>query len=185
MRVYINSFMTYAYADTGSEVDLISSQYAARRGFKIRDIALDERRIAFADGEIRSLRGKVRVKFELPPRPETPQADLGDAGKDKAGLVEKARQLRVGLGGPKEPTQPMDFYVLDGLDCDVLLGQALLDAIDAFKLHQDTFVHLEDEEHKQRMYGIFKVGKLHDFLKRYGHGSATSSSVAGTSSSSL
>jgi hypothetical protein len=185
MRVYINSLMAYAYADTGSEVDLISSQYAARRGFEIHDVTLDERRVAFADGEIRSLRGKVRIKFELPPRPETHWADLGDAAKDNAGLVEMMRQLRVDPGGPKEPTQPTDFYVLDGLDCDVLLGQALLDAIDAFKLHQDAFVQMEDEEHKQRMCGIFKVGKLHDFLKRHGHGNTISSSAAGRSSSSL
>lgn len=185
MRVYINSLMAYAYADTGSEVDLISSQYAARRGFEIHDITLDERWVAFADGEIRSLRGKVRIKFELPPPPETHRADLGGVGKDDAGLAEKKRRCGVDLDGPKKPTQLTDFYVLDSLDCDVLLGQVLLDAIDAFKLHQDAFVPMEDEEHKQRMCGIFKVGKLHDFLKRHGHGSTVSSSAPGRNSSAL
>jgi hypothetical protein len=184
MRVYINSLMAYAYADTGSEVDLISSSYAARRGFKIHDICLEERHVALADGRIRNLDGKVCIKFELPPPSNTRQSELEDESQNSdAGLVEGLRQLRIDRDAPKEPNKSRDFYVFDGLDCDVLLGQVLLDAIDAFKSHQEAFVQMEDEEHEQRMCGIFKVGKLHGVLKRYGQGNNVTNSAPGKSSS--
>jgi hypothetical protein len=186
IRVYIDSLMAYAYADTGSEADLISSSYAARRGFKIHDVCLEERRIALADGRILNLDGKACVKFQLPPPPNKRQPELEDESqKGDAGLVYGLRQLSIDSDAPKEPNKSRDFYVLDGLDCDVLLGQALLDAIDAFKSHQEAFVQMEDEEHKQTMCGIFKIGKLHQFLKRHGHGSNVPSSVTGKSSSTF
>ncbi len=48
-----------ATADTGSEVDLISSEYAAKRNFRVRQVNTAESRVQFADATIGLLEGKV------------------------------------------------------------------------------------------------------------------------------
>ncbi len=47
-----------ATADTGSEVDLISSEYGAKRNFRVRQVNTAEPRVQFADGTIGLLEGK-------------------------------------------------------------------------------------------------------------------------------
>jgi hypothetical protein len=181
MRIYVNSLEAYAYIDTGSELNLVSLDYATKRALEIHNINLSERYVAFADGKIGNLCGKVRIKFELRPRSKTCPVDLGDADQDDTGLTKRVSQLRIDVKNPKEQSSLTDFYVFDGLDCDVLLGQVLLDAVDAFNSHQDAFVRMEVEEHKQRMCGIFKVGKSLGLLKRRSQGDNITGSVPGKS----
>ena len=187
MHIYINSLRTHAYADTGSEIDLISLDYAVRREFKIHNVFGDERLIVFADGELGYLYGKVSIRVDLPPPQKTIQPESEALDHDDIDLAKNIAQPTVSLNGPQDEAQLRDFYVFDGLDCDVLLGQVFLDAIDAFKSHPEAFIHIEDEEHKQQMCGIFKFSRLHHVWKRRGgsHGESATSSVPGKVSRSL
>ena len=54
-----------ANADTGSEVDLISADYAKRRGFDISPIEPTESSVQLADGTITFLKGKVELHLKV------------------------------------------------------------------------------------------------------------------------
>ena len=54
-----------ANADTGSEVDLISADYAKRRGFDISPIEPTESMVQLADGTITPLKGKVNLQLRI------------------------------------------------------------------------------------------------------------------------
>lgn len=64
LKVYINSIMAFASADTGSELDLVWLDFAIRRDLQISPLNdSDEMRVQLADGRIKQLRGKVCVHF--------------------------------------------------------------------------------------------------------------------------
>ncbi len=48
----------------------------------------------------------------------------------------------MGSGG--QPTQLRDFYVMEGLTSDILLGNATLEVFDAFNAHKDDFFDLQE-----------------------------------------
>ncbi len=54
-----------ATADTGSEVDLISSAYAAKRNFRVRQVNTAKSRVQFADATIGLLEGKVDLSIVI------------------------------------------------------------------------------------------------------------------------
>ena len=54
-----------ATADTGSEVDLVSSEYATKRKFRVRQVNAEESKVQFADGTVALLEGKVDLSIVL------------------------------------------------------------------------------------------------------------------------
>ena len=97
----------FATADTGSELDLISSAFARDRGFVVEEIELSTSWVQFADGSMSQLRGRVTVS--------------------------------IVLGCGEDPPHVRDFYILDGLTSDLLLGEDFLDQVAAFTAYQDAF----------------------------------------------
>ena len=66
-RLYclVDSQPRLANADTGSEIDVMSLDYALKRGFSMTDVGLSSSTVQFADGSTSELVGKVRVLIVL------------------------------------------------------------------------------------------------------------------------
>jgi hypothetical protein len=117
---FLNSRNVLANADTGSELDLMSPDYAAKIDYETKDLESEmdlmspdyavktghktkdlesEVEVPFADGSTAVLTGQVFTRFSL--------YEHG-------------------------PWSPKWFYILPGLPCDVLLGAESLEDIDAF-----------------------------------------------------
>jgi hypothetical protein len=67
LRCLAESIPALANADTGSEIDLISPEYTAKRGFMLQDIENDESLVQFADGSTSQLSGKVTISIIVNP----------------------------------------------------------------------------------------------------------------------
>ena len=99
LMCFLNHEPVMANADTGSEMNLISSAYACKVAPDAVQQLESQREVQFADGSTACLAGVTAVKFSL-----TTNSHAFE----------------------------MWFYVLDGLTCDVLLGEETLDEVDAF-----------------------------------------------------
>lgn len=151
MRIYVDSILAYACADTGSELDLISPNYAQARGFEILDLEEEEDTHAqLADGRIVPLAGKVRVKIDVLSK-ETNIETIGRPARDSNDKVNQSSNDPL-----QNPAlaRTRNFYVLRGLPYNLLLGQALLDSMDAFAVYQHAF---GENVVMSELYGIFKV----------------------------
>jgi hypothetical protein len=126
-RCYINRKLTDAYIDTGSMIDLISPQYAKAIGCKIQSIDPDEQAAQLADGSVASFTGKTLVDFR------SYHSLISDENR-------RFKQRRI-------------LYVLDGLPCDVLLGQQLWSQMRAFT---DAFL-VEKTKMKSRLQSCLCV----------------------------
>ena len=115
MLGFLNEEAVGALPDTGSDVMLISKEYATRRGFLINTSRAHCKLLEFADGSI----GRT------------------------TGLVENVGwEYGMSFG----QTYHSDFYVLDNLECDVLLSYDFLCDTDAFTKPQSC-LHDFDENH--------------------------------------
>jgi hypothetical protein len=152
LQCYLDSYLVLANADTGSEIDLISRTYATRRGFDIKPVGSHEEMVEFADGSVERLSGKTRLKFDT------------ITGKNN---VAKSSQMAEISSQPMKTQQPVvvhqtsspdhyrTFYILDTLTCSVLLGESLLNSINAFTNHQDAFVDDPDGLTDDQINGIW------------------------------
>lgn len=140
LACYLDASLVLACADTGSEVDLMSRGYAERRRFDIAKVAEHEKYIVLATEEVAALSGKVRVRFDTfkdVPFDIEPSAMNSDRDALNTLSRQHIRHLSV-------PDHDRTFYILDDLNCDVLLGEDLLDSIDAFTKHADSFFEIPE-----------------------------------------
>lgn len=107
----VNEHLVLAIPDSGSDVDLMSSRFALERGFQILS---GEDQIEFADGSVAITSGLV-------------QAELALSGVD---LISPTLPTTT----TKNPT--VDFFVLDGLISDVLVGEDSLEELKIFTENQ-------------------------------------------------
>ncbi len=184
IRIYIDSLLTEACPDTGSELDLVSMRYAQDREFDILPLGEDDEHYAqLADGQIVNLCGKADIKVEVEDRSisvvhlnlesandsvsqndEGIQVDqLGEPIQDHSFNEEDNSQGPDDL--PYQLRSSRTFYVFEGLSCDVLLGQAFLDSMNAFKDYPDIFGEvgadgpISTSPEPSEMKGIFKLPK--------------------------
>ena len=66
LKCSVNGKFCLVNADSGSEVDLISRQYALSRGYKISKLQKGKSRVQFANGEAVLLAGTVEVDLSIP-----------------------------------------------------------------------------------------------------------------------
>jgi hypothetical protein len=120
-----------ASADTGSNVDLVSLDYAMRRGWQIRKMPAGTGSVSLADGTVKEITGYVNVSLRI------------------AGVV----HLQT-------------LYVLDGLMCDVLLGDETLDKLDVFNRYANYFVTMGCEGESDICHNIYWLKAADDRLQR-------------------
>jgi len=99
-----------ATADSGSEADLVSLDYALKMGYEISRPEHDQSQLQFADGEVVSVYGTIDVDLAL---------SSFDEGKSSNWTT---------------------LHVLPGLTSNILLGDETLERLEAFTKHQDAFV---------------------------------------------
>ncbi|CAH0057798.1 unnamed protein product [Clonostachys solani] len=109
----LNAFVSLATADTGSDIDLISADYARSRGFQIDEVFHN---IMLADGTVEQTCGLIRSSFTV---------GLVD---DVRGFISKSQNISI------------DFFVLSNLSSDVLIGQDTIEELNIFANYSESFV---------------------------------------------
>ena len=124
---------TYINADSGSDLDLMSSSYVRSHGYEIDRRREFRKRIQFADRAVAESIGQVRATLTL---------NNGSS------------YLKV-------------FDVLPGLPTNVLLGECSLEEIDAFTVHESSFVEVIVGEQRHELCMIEYLGPVNKFLARH------------------
>jgi hypothetical protein len=113
----VNGFGVAASPDTGAQVNVISKAFAKRIGANIKMDNKHKSALQFVDGSCAMTSGMV------------------------TGVEWKFARSSADNGACK-----IDFHVLDGLSCDVILSERLLSDTRAFELFQDCFRTCSDDE---------------------------------------
>jgi hypothetical protein len=164
LPVYLNSKLIMAFPDTGSEIDLISRACALLHRFDIQQLQVTDKSIVqFADGQLDTLSGKVRVKFDTFTEPVlSTRSTLSTKRDEPAPLLAPSSKRRktsgttyLDVASSASLDHHRTFYVLDSLPYDVVLSQSLLHSIDAFNLHASGFTTVTPEETKKEIFTVF------------------------------
>ncbi|KAK0657803.1 hypothetical protein B0T16DRAFT_402570 [Cercophora newfieldiana] len=99
----LDTFIGCATADTGSDMDLVSPQFVQQRGLKVRDGDIEL--LEFADGSTGETRGSIDISFAI-----------GNV-HDVHGFVPRGNVL------------DLEFFVLDNLTSDILVGRDTLEEL--------------------------------------------------------
>ncbi|KAJ8112905.1 hypothetical protein ONZ43_g5279 [Nemania bipapillata] len=109
----LDTYIGCASADTGSDLDLVSLKFARSRAFRIES-AYEQ--LEFADCSVGHTVGVIKASFSV-----------GNLG---------------GVDGflPRGNVIDLDFYVLEDLNSDILVGQDTINDLDVFSLHTESFI---------------------------------------------
>jgi hypothetical protein len=139
---YINSVLTLACADTGSEVNLINEDYAIERDYTIRAVAEEEKYVVLPCGQVATITGKISVKFDT-----LHASPIAGGSSETSGTTITTQSALLGTRPVASSVDSEDspelttFYVMPSLTTgNILLSQQLLDSIDAFNTHRNSFV---------------------------------------------
>ncbi|KIW28813.1 hypothetical protein, variant [Cladophialophora immunda] len=150
-HVLLNGKEFLALPDTGSEISLIHRACALQHGFPICALDVDDdenHAVEFANGEIQGISGKVLAILALsaPASVEPTSFDCGvvDPRDLSTTQISEADVARLGT-----------FYVLDQLAHEVILGQRVLHAMDAWNRHKSAFISIKPSDAKQDLCTIF------------------------------
>ncbi|KAL4799339.1 hypothetical protein BDV19DRAFT_310277 [Aspergillus venezuelensis] len=121
MRCYIGDVPVYTNADTGAEMNLVSRKWAETHNVHVRRRDRGYKRVMLADGSTARITGQFTADFRA----------FRSGGRDSRLNARKYER---------------EFFILDGLTSDVLLGQNLLLDVRAFKKQQRSFIELHDSD---------------------------------------
>ncbi|KAI4613950.1 hypothetical protein J4E80_006638 [Alternaria sp. BMP 0032] len=111
--------------DSGSDIDIMSQDYMLNQGLNCE--ATDEQLSIGKDG---------RVIDHKPPIKTSTQCQEGSQMTSMSSSNERAEIQEV---GPVRHVIESRFYVLEGINVDVLVGASSLESLKAFSHHQDAF----------------------------------------------
>lgn len=110
----LNGNIAYATADTGSDLDLVSPEFAESKGFNI-DPAFEK--VQFADGSYGVTCGVVESTFSIGSQ------DVNDFFVQRGAHIQR------------------DFYVLESLTSEILVGLETLEKLQVYDSYPDSLVH--------------------------------------------
>ena len=129
--------------DSGSDIDIMSQDYMLNQGLNCE--ATDEQ-VIFADGRRKAVHGICVVQLSIgkdgrvidhkPPIKTSTQCQEGSQMTLMSSSDERAEILEVGRVRHVIESR---FYVLEGINVDVLVGASSLESLKAFSHHQDAF----------------------------------------------
>lgn len=108
-----DNYVGCATADTGSEVDLVSLEFASSRAFNVEDSCIE---LEFADGSTGYATGVIKTSFSI------------GRVSDVEGFIPRSKETTLKL------------FILDNLNADILVGADTIDYLNAFSRHKDCFV---------------------------------------------
>lgn len=109
----LGNYVACATADTGSDLDLVSPEFASSRAFKVEDSCHE---LEFADGSIGYTMGMIRTAFSI------------GCVSDVEGFIPRSKEM------------PLEFFILENLNADILVGTDTVQDMQAFNDHDDCFV---------------------------------------------
>ncbi|KAK4161518.1 hypothetical protein QBC43DRAFT_323465 [Cladorrhinum sp. PSN259] len=110
----LDGYVGLANVDTGSDLDFVSDKYARARGFSIEE-AYHE--VMFADGSTGVTCGVFRVSFAV-----------GQVPDEASPFVARSEPIEI------------EFFILENLSSDILIGQTTIEELDVFNAHPDSFI---------------------------------------------
>ncbi|RYP11196.1 hypothetical protein DL765_007849 [Monosporascus sp. GIB2] len=113
MVCQLNNYIGCANADTGSDLDLVSPEFATSRGFQIEP-AFET--LEFADGSYGITCGVIQTTFAV-----------GNQDEVK-GFIRRGEAIE------------RDFYILESLTSDILVGINTLEELNVFRHHSESFI---------------------------------------------
>lgn len=109
----VGNYVGCATADTGSELDLVSPEFAASRAFHVEESRVE---VEFADGSTGYTMGMIKTAFSI------------------------GRVSHVEGFIPRSEEIPLDLFILDNLNADILVGTDTIQDLQAFSGHGDCFI---------------------------------------------
>ena len=131
--------LTVGLADSGSDIDLVSPQFALDRNLEIHP---SEHTIELADGSHIVSYGFVRTSISL-----GTNLDSADAPHSKVATI-------------------VDCFVLEGLSQDIILGEQTLDELRIFTENQHALVLASDTNAAMELNRIHSLGKTLTWFKK-------------------
>lgn len=126
-----------ADADTGSEMNLVSSKFVADQGLAMVERGPTQPKVQFADGSTAHLAGRTRIRMRL--------------GSDRNRGISWAS------------TELVEFYILDDLTAPIVLGEDILDANEAFATYSSSLVAEANPAGAAEVSTIFWANTLERF----------------------
>ncbi|KAK1829172.1 hypothetical protein QBC39DRAFT_137574 [Podospora conica] len=136
IRCSVNGTAATAVPDTGSDLMLISAEFAERHGFKIHRGKKHRREVELVDGSTVWTDGMVRgakLDFEVP-WDKLQSVDYEQYLEHTAGLSARASQ------GPVTTTFICDLHVVEDLPCDIILSNEFIFKNNVFTRFQGLFM---------------------------------------------
>lgn len=109
----VGHYVGCATADTGSDLDLVSPEFAASRAFHVEDSCVE---VEFADGSRGYTTGVIETDFSI-----------GSVG-DVEGFIPRTQEM------------VLELFVLDSLNADILISADTIQDLQAFSSHGDCFI---------------------------------------------
>lgn len=109
----VGNYVGCATADTGSDLDLVSPEFAASRGFHVKDSYVE---LEFADGSTDYTMGMIKTAFSI------------GRVSDVEGFIPRSKEM------------PLELFILDNLNADILVGTDTIQDLQLFSVHEDCFI---------------------------------------------
>jgi hypothetical protein len=169
MGISLNGRVLMATPDTGSDLNLISLACAEREGFYINRSCEAQQRLQVADGSEVQTVGRVYIpSLSLDWRKDQTISDVDRTEYTLEG-DDAIDHPDSDSNDNEEPDAPGEmFYVIDGLPCDVILGEPFLDKTDAFNTCAELFTNYPERERHAFELKIFRwQGPVQAWLSKF------------------
>lgn len=109
----LGNYVGCATADTGSDLDIVSPEFAASRAFEVEDSCVE---LEFADGSKGYTMGMIKAAFSI------------GRVSDVEGFI------------PRSQETTLELFVLENLNADILVGMDTIEHLQTFSVHEDSFI---------------------------------------------
>lgn len=135
----IGDYIGCATADTGSDLDLISPDFATSRSFTVEESCVE---IEFADGSTGYTFGLVKTVFSI--------------GRviDEEGFVRRSEEMAL------------ELFILENLNADILVGADTIQDLQAFSGSEDCFIPVMPRLGESDLNVIRYIGAMERGLSR-------------------
>lgn len=166
LRCCIDGESVEAIADTGSDIDVLSLEYATKQGIRWEST---EDSVEFADGTIKKPCGMVMAQVSLGTDGRTihhnPTDDHGGQEQDLDDeLVDPLAQY---ANGSVRHVVQTSFYILDGIVVDALVGANFTESLELYTDHTNNFTSCVSLD--PRDDAVLRIGLVGKVRSRFCH----------------
>lgn len=137
LRCHVNGATASAFADTGSDLMLVSGDFARQNGFNVHRSSEYKRHVELIDGSVIQTNGMVldaELQFDVPP----PSANEFDQDK-YLNYLSDLSSLADSPTAKRTTNFVCDLHVVEDLPCDVILSNDFILRNDVFSGFKDLF----------------------------------------------